>query len=216
MGATLRTIPADPHNPMMDSKGRVWTTSKIRGNAGARVVQRCDARQQVRRLVPAHEQRPSGVVLRSENAEVAVDRNLLQHAPSAVRQRCRRDGVLQRTERSDLRLGRHEGLRQDARRRRKTKSRRNRPRSAGADRSSTPTATERSRKPWNRADRPAAQRSSCPVPGRHGRTARRRRGAAAAGGDGERCCRSGSEAAALQRRRSIRSSTRWSATTCIP
>ena len=24
--------PADPHNPMMDSKGRVWTTSKIRGN----------------------------------------------------------------------------------------------------------------------------------------------------------------------------------------
>ena len=24
--------PADPHNPMMDSKGRVWITSKIRGN----------------------------------------------------------------------------------------------------------------------------------------------------------------------------------------
>jgi hypothetical protein len=24
--------PADPHNPMMDSKGRVWMTSKIRGN----------------------------------------------------------------------------------------------------------------------------------------------------------------------------------------
>src|SRR5437870_4816669 len=24
--------PADPHNPMIDSKGRVWTTSKIRGN----------------------------------------------------------------------------------------------------------------------------------------------------------------------------------------
>jgi len=24
--------PADPHNPMMDSKGRVWLTSKIRGN----------------------------------------------------------------------------------------------------------------------------------------------------------------------------------------
>jgi hypothetical protein len=26
--------PADPHNPMMDSKGRVWLTSKIRGNPG--------------------------------------------------------------------------------------------------------------------------------------------------------------------------------------
>jgi len=24
--------PADPHNPMLDTKGRVWTTSKIRGN----------------------------------------------------------------------------------------------------------------------------------------------------------------------------------------
>ena len=24
--------PADPHNPMLDSKGRVWMTSKIRGN----------------------------------------------------------------------------------------------------------------------------------------------------------------------------------------
>ncbi len=27
--------PADPHNPMIDSKGRVWMTSKIRGNADA-------------------------------------------------------------------------------------------------------------------------------------------------------------------------------------
>ena len=27
--------PADPHNPMMDSKGRVWLTSKIRPNAAA-------------------------------------------------------------------------------------------------------------------------------------------------------------------------------------
>ena len=25
--------PADPHNPMLDSKGRVWMTSKIRANA---------------------------------------------------------------------------------------------------------------------------------------------------------------------------------------
>ena len=31
--------PADPHNPMLDSKGRVWMTSKIRGNAGSVVVQ---------------------------------------------------------------------------------------------------------------------------------------------------------------------------------
>ena len=29
----LRYDPADPHNPMLDSKGRVWMTSKLRGNA---------------------------------------------------------------------------------------------------------------------------------------------------------------------------------------
>jgi len=28
----LWTAPADPHNPMMDNKGRVWMTSKVRGN----------------------------------------------------------------------------------------------------------------------------------------------------------------------------------------
>ena len=38
------------------------------------------------------------------------------HAPPAVRQRRRRDGVLQRADRSDLRLDRHQGLRPDARR----------------------------------------------------------------------------------------------------
>ena len=27
--------PADPHNPMMDRKGRVWTTSKIRNDEPA-------------------------------------------------------------------------------------------------------------------------------------------------------------------------------------
>ena len=31
--------PADPHNPMMDSKGRVWMTSKIRSNQRSVVVQ---------------------------------------------------------------------------------------------------------------------------------------------------------------------------------
>ena len=29
----LWTEPADPHNPMMDQEGRVWMTSKVRGNA---------------------------------------------------------------------------------------------------------------------------------------------------------------------------------------
>ena len=39
--------PADPHNAMLDSKGRVWMTSKIRANAEPGVVHRPD--EQVRR-----------------------------------------------------------------------------------------------------------------------------------------------------------------------
>ena len=59
--------PADPHNPMIDSKGRVWLTSKIRGNTEAGLVQRSE--QQVRGLVPAAQQRPAGVPLRSEDQD---------------------------------------------------------------------------------------------------------------------------------------------------
>ncbi len=58
------------------------------------MVQRRD--QQVRRVVPAAEQRPPGVVLRSEDEAVHADRHVLLDAPPAVRQRRQRDGVLQR------------------------------------------------------------------------------------------------------------------------
>ena len=58
--------PADPHNPMLDSKGRVWMTSKIRSNQDPSWCSERD--EQVRRLVPAAEQRTAGVVLRSEDA----------------------------------------------------------------------------------------------------------------------------------------------------
>ena len=60
--------PADPHNPMLDSKGRVWMTSKIRRESGSGVVQRSE--QQVRGVVPAAQQRTSGVVLRPEDEAV--------------------------------------------------------------------------------------------------------------------------------------------------
>ena len=51
--------PADPHNPMLDSKGRVWMTSKIRAEPGSGLVQRSD--EQVRGVVPAAQQRTAGV-----------------------------------------------------------------------------------------------------------------------------------------------------------
>ena len=102
--------PADPHNPMLDSKGRVWLTSKIR-MAAAGLVQR--SREQVRLVVPAGAQRTPGVVLGSEDEAVHADRHLLFDAPPAVRQRCERDRLFQRALRADRRLDRHQGLRRD-------------------------------------------------------------------------------------------------------
>ena len=99
--------PADPHNPMIDSKGRVWLTSKIRAEPEPGVVQRPG--EQVRGLVPADAERPPGVVLRPEDQAVHADRHLLRHASPAVRQRRQRDGVLQRAVGPDRRLDRHEG-----------------------------------------------------------------------------------------------------------
>ena len=81
--------PADPHNPMMDSKGRVWMTSKIRGNQDPAWCSDPKLGNKYADWFPLTQQRPAGVVLRSEDAEVPADRNLLQHAPSAVRQRRR-------------------------------------------------------------------------------------------------------------------------------
>ncbi len=81
-GPTYNT--ADPHNPMLDSKGRVWLTSKIRANRTRMVRRRRN--QQVRCLVRPGERWTAGVLLRSQDPEVPVDRNLLRDAPSAVRQ----------------------------------------------------------------------------------------------------------------------------------
>ena len=58
--------PADPHNPMIDSKGRVWMTSKIRGNQDPAWCS--EPTNKYAEWFPLREQRPSGVVLRSEDA----------------------------------------------------------------------------------------------------------------------------------------------------
>ena len=59
--------PADPHNPMLDSKGRVWMTSKIRSNQDPAWCNE-RARNKFADWFPLHEQRPPGVVLRPEDA----------------------------------------------------------------------------------------------------------------------------------------------------
>ena len=71
--------------------------------------------EQARGLVDAPARRPSRFVLRPGGPEVHADRDLLQHPPPAVRQRCQRDRLLQRRRRRPF-LGRHEGLRRDRRR----------------------------------------------------------------------------------------------------
>ena len=58
--------PADPHNPMLDSKGRVWMTSKIRSNQDPAWCN--DATNKFADWFPLQQQRPAGVVLRSEDA----------------------------------------------------------------------------------------------------------------------------------------------------
>ncbi len=75
--------PADPHNPMLDSKGRVWMTSKIRGNQDPAWCS--DPSNKYRRLVPAPQQRAASLLLRPENQAVHVDRYVFFHASSAIR-----------------------------------------------------------------------------------------------------------------------------------
>ena len=60
--------PADPHNPMMDRKGRVWMTSKIRDDQPAWC--REGSRQQVRSLLSAQLQQPAGVALRPRDRQI--------------------------------------------------------------------------------------------------------------------------------------------------
>ena len=79
--------PADPHNPMLDSKGRVWMTSKIRANADPTWCN--DPKNKYATWFPLAQQRSSGVLLRPEDEAVHAHRHLLLHAPSAVRQRRR-------------------------------------------------------------------------------------------------------------------------------
>jgi hypothetical protein len=100
------------HNPMLDDKGRLWVTARIRPGQQSRVLQgRLEA--SLGGGVPAWALRTAGGAVRSQDAEDHHDRSLLQHAPSAVRQQGR--AVVQRQRRqSGGRLVRREQIRSDA------------------------------------------------------------------------------------------------------
>ena len=111
--ASVANPPATGRSPQPDARQQRPRLDDVEDprQSGSVLVQRCH--QQVRRVVPAAQQRPAGLLLRPHDAGVHADRYVLRHAPPAVRQRPRRDGVFQRAERSDVRLDRHQGVRPD-------------------------------------------------------------------------------------------------------
>ena len=102
---------SDPHNPMIDSKGRLWGTTTMCQSMPAWCKY---PEQQVRRLLPCDQsEQPASLGLRPEDREVRADLHLLRNASPAV-QRAKGDAVLQRWRRDDSvgqrqDLGRDEG-----------------------------------------------------------------------------------------------------------
>ena len=103
--------PADPHNPMLDSKGRVWLTSKIRPNADPAWCY--DPANKFAAWFPLRNSGRQASFFDPTDEAVRAHRHLLRDAPPAVRQRRERDGLLQRTVGTDRRVDRHQGVRRD-------------------------------------------------------------------------------------------------------
>ena len=151
--------PADPHNPMLDSKGRVWMTSKIRSDKDPSWCS--EATNKFAEWFPLQSSGRQAAFFDRSDAGVHAHRHVLFDASPAVRQRSRRDGVLQRAARSDLRLDRHEGLRPDE----------GRAESGGLVRAGA--RHQRRRQDHEAVECPGRSREFGAVPGRHDR---RRRG----------------------------------------
>ena len=81
--------PADPHNPMLDSKGRVWMTSKIRPNANPAWC--IDPTNKFAAWFPLRSSGRQASFYDPKTQAVRAHRHLLRHAPPAVRQRRERD-----------------------------------------------------------------------------------------------------------------------------
>ena len=130
--------PADPHNPMLDSKGRVWMTSKIREQRGSGVVQRRPKNKFAEWLPAAQSaggRRRSTIRRRSEFTLIDT---CYAHASPAVRQRRRRDACTSTSCAGRCSAGSIPRCTTSTQRRAGGAA-------AGAGRCSTPTATARSR-----------------------------------------------------------------------
>ena len=124
---------ANAHNPMLDHRGRLWLTSRVRPNENPAFCKEGSTHPSAR--VDAGRQfRPSARDVRPGDEEADAHRHLLRHAPPVLRRGCQPHAVdEQRRRRRSRRLAEHEDVRRD---RRRSSDRR-----AGRRSSSTPTAT---------------------------------------------------------------------------
>ncbi len=93
-----RSTPADPHNPMMDERGRVWNTSKIRNDEPAFCKE--GSQNKYAKYYPLKSSARQASVYDPATRQVRAHRHLLRHAPPAVRQRRGPHAVLQRAHRT--------------------------------------------------------------------------------------------------------------------
>ena len=90
--------PISPHNPMMDSKGRVWISQYDSAGTPTHPAEQpafCkeESGHPSAQLFPIEQCRPPGCGLRSTDAGVHHHRHMLWHASPAVRRRRGRDTV---------------------------------------------------------------------------------------------------------------------------
>ena len=80
------------HNPMMDEKGRVWFTPRIRPHADPDFCKQ-GSKPSLRQGVPVAGGRPPPVDVRPDDRKVHADRHLLSHPSSQLRARRKSDAV---------------------------------------------------------------------------------------------------------------------------
>ena len=72
------------HNPMMDEKGRVWFTARIRPSANPAFC-KAGSNHPSAKAFPLNDIGPPALLLRSQDRQVHADRHLLLHAPPELR-----------------------------------------------------------------------------------------------------------------------------------
>ena len=111
-----RFNPASIHNPMLDSRGRVWLHGDAAPAGGPAGLVQGRVGQPVRALLSAGAVGPQRELLRPRDAAVHDGRHLFRQPPPAVRPRRERDPVPESAEQCGVRLGRYEAAPSDRRR----------------------------------------------------------------------------------------------------